>query len=199
MIGGNIKKKKTNQRCFWVQNLSNCPLETLHMHQLCGVNWPLHAILEKLRWVLRQEKLFHHLSDIFTSQSRVNWSRPSEAERTLCPKSSRSVVIRFSLLVKWALYRALTTAAHVLSSLLQCLGNAHHLFLCLYPHRLQSLILFMALYCFILTSPSKSRRVIALSQGCTLISLCICDAKCYRGAGLACCQAVGDAGRTAGI
>lgn len=49
----------------------------------------------------------------------------------------------------------------------------------LYPRRLQSLILFTALFCFILMSPGKSRRGAALSHGRALIFLASSVGRCW--------------------
>lgn len=65
----------------------------------------------------------------------------------------------------------------------------------LYPGRLQPLILFMALSCFILLSPGKSRRGAALSHGRALIFSASSAERCCRvllvgtGGGPCCCLA----------
>lgn len=85
-------------------------------------------------------------------------------------------------------------AHECLASPLRRLGDARHLLLSLYPPLLQSLILFVALFLFILMSPNKSRRVIALGRDRALIFLRIRDVKRRNGAGVSSCGCCKDNG-----
>lgn len=71
---------------------------------------------------------------------------------------------------------ALAGASPPFAGVLAALAICSHL----YPRRLQPLILFMALFCFILLSPGKSRRGAALSHGRALIFSASSAERCCR-------------------